>query len=59
MKIIKVMLADTMVAALVAMMLSHSWQGVVMTTLAAIMCIEVLTGIEIGEVADRMEAQRG
>ncbi|WP_270235316.1 hypothetical protein [Lacticaseibacillus suilingensis] len=59
MKIIKVMLAGTLVAALVAMMLSHSWQGVVMTALAAIMCVEVFTGIEISEIAERMEAQRG
>lgn len=59
MKIIKVMLADAVVAALVAMMLSHSWQGVVMTALAAIMCVEVFTGIEISEIAERMEAQRG
>lgn len=59
MKIIKVLLADTVVAALVAMMLSHSWQGVVMTALVAIMCVEVFTGIEVGEIAERMETQHG
>ncbi|WP_270235750.1 hypothetical protein [Lacticaseibacillus suilingensis] len=59
MKIIKVLLADTVVAALVAMMMSHSWQGVVMTALVAIMCVEVFTGIEVGEIAERMETQHG
>lgn len=58
MKIIKVMLADAMVAALVAMMLSHSWQGVVMTALVAIMCVEVFTGIEVGEIAEKMEVSK-
>lgn len=55
MKIIKVLLADTVVAALVAMMMSHSWQGVVITALVAIMCVEVFTGIEISEIAEKME----
>ncbi|WP_270235270.1 hypothetical protein [Lacticaseibacillus suilingensis] len=59
MKIIKVMLAGAVVAALVAMMLSHSWQGVVMTALVAIMCVEVFTGIEVGEIADKLEAHHG
>ncbi|MFD1398694.1 hypothetical protein ACFQ41_05185 [Lacticaseibacillus suilingensis] len=59
MRVCKTTLALAAVATMVAMMLSHSWQGIVMTTLAAIMCIEVLTGIEVGEIAERMEAQRG
>ena len=59
MKIIKAMLTGTMVAALVAMMLSHSWQGVVMTALVSIMCVEVFTGIEVGEIADKLEAHHG
>lgn len=55
MKCCKYALALATAIAMIAMLFAHTWEGMVLTALAAILCVEVLTLIRTEEIAETME----